>query len=129
MLALTARERALLQTARYFLDRSRDVWLILQVPELGFRLGECVGRPFSFNRTLENPCAVARADVDARQAVYRQIAADVKRQLPALKIVDPMATLCDARWCYAVIDGQVLYRDSNHLSTVGSTFLADTLKP
>jgi hypothetical protein len=121
--------RALLQTARYFLDRGRDVWVILQVPELGFRLGECVGRPFSFNRTLRNPCAVARADVEARQAAYRQIVADVKRQLPALRIVDPLAKLCDAQWCYGVVDGKVLYRDSNHLSTAGSMFLADILTP
>jgi SGNH domain (fused to AT3 domains) len=119
--------RALLQTVEYFRDRHREVWLMLQVPELGFRLDECIGRPFSFNRALRSPCAVSRADVDARQASYRQIVATVQQHVPELHVFDPLPRLCDARWCYAVIDGTLLYQDSNHLNAAGSAFVVRSL--
>ena len=70
-----------------------------------------------------------RANVSRHPVMARTEPGDVKRQLPALRIVDPLVKLCDARWCYGVVDGKVLYRDSNHLSTAGSMFLADTLRP
>jgi peptidoglycan/LPS O-acetylase OafA/YrhL len=113
--------QALLKTVEYFRDRRREVWVMLQVPELGFRVDECVGRPFSFGRTLRSPCAVPRAAVDTRQSAYRQIVTDVARRVPELHVFDPVGRLCDANWCYAVIDGKLLYHDSNHLNPTGST--------
>ena len=120
-------EQALDRTIEYFRDRRKDVWLILQVPELGFRVTECIGRPFSFEKTLRSPCAVSRGDVDARQASYRRIVHAVSSRLPDVRIFDPMQTLCDAQWCYATIDGKILYEDSNHLSDAGSEFVAERL--
>ena len=113
------------QTVDRLLNKQKDVWLILQVPELGFHIGECVGRPFSFEHKLRQPCAVPRPAVMARQATYRQIVQQVHAKHPALRVFDPLPYVCDAENCFGIIDQTVLYRDDDHLSRAGSLYLAD----
>src|SRR5439155_24093132 len=94
-------QRALQQTVDYLVQKRKTVWLILQVPELGFTVAECVGRPFSFEQRLRTPCAVPKDAVVIRQAKYRRIVDEVKQRQPALKTFDPLPFLCDETWCYA----------------------------
>jgi peptidoglycan/LPS O-acetylase OafA/YrhL len=115
---------ALVRTVNFLVGRNKEVWLLLQVPELGFDVEQCAGRPVSFEHHVRTPCAVPLADVVARQAAYRRIVDDVRREQPALHVFDPMPSLCDQRWCNAIVDGTLLYVDSNHLSRAGSLFFA-----
>ena len=115
---------ALERTAQRLLKSGKDVWLIVQVPELGFHPAECVKRPFSVSGTIRTPCAVPRAAADARQATYRRVVESVRADVPGLKIFDPWTILCDAEWCHAMIDHELLYADDNHLSREGSMFFA-----
>jgi hypothetical protein len=94
------------------------------VPELGFSVDECAGRPVSFEHRVRTPCAVPAADVVERQAVYRRIVEDVRQQQPALHVFDPTRSLCDERWCYAIVDHALMYVDDNHLSRAGSMFFS-----
>jgi len=120
-----AMKKALARTVEFLLDHGKTVWLLLQVPELDFRIDQCVGRPVSFSHHVRIPCAVPKAEVVERQGVYRQIVREVNDKLPALHVFDPMRFLCDDRWCYAVVDHVLLYLDNNHLSRAGSLFFAD----
>jgi hypothetical protein len=115
---------ALARTIEFLLGRHKTVWLLLQVPELSFSVDECAGRPVSFEHRVRTPCAVPAADVVERQAVYRRIVDDVRRQQPALHVFDPTRSLCDERWCYAIVDHALMYVDDNHLSRAGSMFFA-----
>ena len=119
-------KRSLSHTVEYFLARGKTVWLLLHVPELDFAVDECAGRPFSFEHHVRSPCGVLKARVLERQAPYRAIVEDVRRQLPALNIFDPLPSLCDEQWCFATRGGQLLYMDHHHLSRAGSLFFADT---
>ena len=123
--AADAVRRSLSSTVEYFLARGKTVWLLLHVPELDFVVDECAGRPFSFEHQVRSPCGVSKARVLERQAPYRAIVEDVRRQLPALNIFDPLPSLCDEQWCFAVRGGQLLYMDHHHLSRAGSFFFAD----
>lgn len=116
---------ALQRTAERLLAANKDVWLILQVPELPFHPAECVKRPFSVSGKIRTPCAVPRAAADAQQAAYRRVVEDVRKDVPGLKVFDPWAQLCDSSWCYAMIDNDLLYADDNHLSREGAMFFAD----
>jgi peptidoglycan/LPS O-acetylase OafA/YrhL len=118
-------QHALEETVNYLLRNKKEVWVLLQVPELDFVVAECAGRPFSFETKVRTPCAVAKAAVLERQAPYRQVVQDVKRRIPALNVFDPLQYLCDERWCFAIVDNQLLYYDGNHLSRTGSLFFAD----
>jgi hypothetical protein len=119
-----AMRQALAATVGLLQRHGKDVWLILQVPELDFALAECIGRPVSFAHRASGRCAVPARDALGRQATYRQIVADVQRQLPRLHVLDPARELCDAELCHAVAAGRLLYADSNHLSRAGALWLA-----
>ena len=119
---------ALERTVDHFLGRKKEVWLLLQVPELGFVIGECVGRPVSFERRVRTPCGVPRSVVTDRQRPYRQIVEQVQAKLPALKIFDPIPYMCDERTCFAISDNTLLYRDDDHLSREGSLLLGEKLR-
>jgi peptidoglycan/LPS O-acetylase OafA/YrhL len=125
--AADAIRQALGETVDYLVrQKHKTVWLILQVPELSFNLGDCTGRPVSFeSRHLMSPCAEPKAAVLNRQAPYRQIVDEVKRRMPDLNVFDPLPYLCDEQWCYAIRDKQLLYVDYHHLSREGSLFFAD----
>ena len=116
---------ALERTAQRLLTSGKEVWLIVQVPELSFHPAECVKRPFSVSGTIRTPCAVTRAAADARHATYRRVVESVRADVPGLKIFDPWTILCDAEWCHAMIDHELLYADDNHLSREGSMFFAN----
>ncbi len=118
--------QSLYDTVQLFLGKKKVVWLILEVPELSLNLGDCTGRPVSFeHRILKLPCAESKAAVIARQAPYRTVVEAVRRQLPALRVFDPLPYMCDEQWCYAVKDQKLLYLDDHHLSREGSLFFAD----
>jgi hypothetical protein len=117
--------QALHGTVRFLLERHKAIWLIEEIPELPFDVGECFVRPFSFERTGQRPCSVTRSAVDAQQARYRAIVADTKRDFPELRVFDPVPFLCDARECEAAMGGVVIYADRTHLTTGGSMYFAD----
>ena len=115
---------ALQRTVERLLQAKKSVWLILQVPELGFHPAECVHRPFSLGGEVRTPCAVTLAAAQARQALYRQVVDSVKKDVPQLNVFDPWQSLCDREWCHAVMNHELLYSDDNHLSREGSMFFA-----
>ena len=116
---------ALERTIDLFLQHHKQVWLMLQVPELKFNIPECFQRPFSFAGTVRVPCAVPRNVVDRRQARYREIVREMQRKFPSIKVFDPVPFLCDAGWCSAIVNYELMYIDENHLSREGSAFFAD----
>jgi len=120
-------KRALQSTIEMLQQRGKRVWIFEQIPEMDFDVAECIGRPFSFERHVRERCAIPRAAVDARQAPYRAIVADVARAIPSLRVFDPMPFLCDDAYCYAVRDGRLLYGDNNHLNVDGSRWIGGKL--
>jgi peptidoglycan/LPS O-acetylase OafA/YrhL len=116
---------ALQRTTALLLEAGKEVWLILQIPELEFHPAECVRRPFSISGTIRRPCAVPVARARARQDVYRHVVEAVKQDIPRLQLFDPWTFLCDGEWCQGIVDHELLYSDDNHLSREGSLFFAD----
>jgi hypothetical protein len=57
----------------------------------------------------------------------RDLLARLKREHPGLLVFDPTALFCDQKWCYAILDGKLMYRDSNHLSASGTEYVARKL--
>ncbi len=115
---------ALARTIDLFVQNQKEVWLMLQVPELKFNIPECFPRPFSFTGTVRVPCAVPRNVVDRRQARYREIVRGTQQTFPSVKVFDPIPFLCDAEWCSAIVNHELMYIDENHLSREGSALMA-----
>ena len=115
-------ESSLRATIKLLQSRGKKVGVILQVPELGFRVDECTGRPYSLgHRPARVPCTIPRPQVLERQSAYRSLIEAMRREF-GIAVYDPMPALCDDAACHAVAEGHVLYSDDNHLGVFGSSW-------
>jgi len=120
---------ALRRTVDRLLSHGKQVAFMLDIPEMGFPTRQCTDiRPFRFSPiSLRTPCAIPRSTVDERNRTYREITLSVLSDFPQVRILDGTKYLCDTEYCYATKDGELLYRDDNHLSVQGSRYVASKL--
>jgi peptidoglycan/LPS O-acetylase OafA/YrhL len=118
---------ALKKTIALLQSRGKHVGMFQQVPELGFAVDQCTGRPVSLRYRPARPtCSIDRAAVMARQSTYRELIANVRAET-GITVFDPLTTLCDEAACHAVADGHLLYFDDNHLGVYGSVWALRSL--
>ena len=114
-------------TLQKLTSAGKRVVLILDVPELGFDVRECLGRPLSITKRVKDICAIPRLEHELRTREYRQIMTAAAKDYPGVVLFDTEKLFCDDKWCWARIDGQLLYRDSDHLTREGSNLVAREL--
>lgn len=103
----------------------KRVIFLHMAPELGFSPRRCVERPFA-NRE-DGRCATARPEVDAWQRGYRASVAAVLKDFPEVRSFDPNSLLCDDSLCRALREGQLLYRDDDHLNAFGASLVLQAM--
>jgi hypothetical protein len=104
----------------------RTLVIIGGVPETSSRGGilTCLSRP----QLLPNNCADRIATAKDRQPLIVQVNAALKaisQDLEAVSFIDPFEVFCDGSRCFPMIDGKILYSDSNHLSKDGARLFAE----
>ncbi|MGV0953924.1 MAG: acyltransferase family protein [Fluviibacter sp.] len=109
--------------------KEKKVVFVLDIPELGFDPKNCLDiRPLRLTRTsIKSPCAIPRTEFESYTKPYRDLVTAVAKDFPNVTVFDAAAPFCDDEWCWAMKDGQMLYRDDHHLSVDGSKFLAKEL--
>lgn len=116
-------EETLPVTIARLASHGKRVGIVLQIPELDFRIDACTGRPLSLaHRPAKSPCAIPLAAVRERQKRFREIVERIRQQYD-VRIFDPMTPLCDDDSCTAMVDGRMLYHDDNHLGQFGSSWV------
>ena len=116
----------------------RNVVLALDVPELGFRYGCNVQKKVMQVGTLKigdlvdgplaEHCRIPLDDYIDRASRYRALVKRVAREFPNTDVFDPMELFCDDSWCYGYLEEVgFLYKDPDHLSEAGSTYVAKHL--
>lgn len=111
-------------TLAHLADMGLPVLVLHDVPHFAMRVPECVIRKGA------SECAVDESDArHARQPVFEAELAAVRGLGPTVTTWDPFTALCDEEACPVVADGEVLYRDSTHLSRAGAHYLGRTLVP
>ncbi len=116
------------KTIKTLLEKNKKVIFILDMPELGFDPKTCVDtRPLKLTNNIKSTCAVSRQEFEKRNHEYRELATSVLKEFPAVKIFDAASLLCDAKWCWAMKDGKMMYRDDDHLSVEGSRYISSEL--
>ena len=98
----------------------KTVYYVTENPELEHKSEACMPRPF---RAQSKNCRLPVAKVLERQAVYRELIAN----LANVTVLDSIPAFCPDDLCQIVEDGMLLYADADHLSVVGSRFLAKKL--
>jgi peptidoglycan/LPS O-acetylase OafA/YrhL len=100
----------------------RRIILLHQVPRLDIDPKLCGPRPFRL--TSGQACRVSRQFVNQYFTIYKALASGVLDRHRRVMQVDPTTIFCDSEWCYASIDGQILYCDEHHLNRYGSEYFA-----
>lgn len=121
--------QALDTTLQRLLNAGKRVVFLHAVPELAFDARECVTwNPNRFvSRTPRHGCEVPRARVEARNAEYRGSLETVLSRYPQVAVFDPVPVMCDDRTCFGKRGGILLYRDDDHLSLAGSTWVGEAM--
>lgn len=107
-------------------QQHKHIVFVFQTPELGFDPRSCVSR--SLRNVAAAQCKISRSLVDARQASYRKMVAEILKDYPEVITFDPMPYLCDADFCYGGNDSDIFYKDDDHLSIAGSKLIAKGLR-
>lgn len=124
-------EAGIRETLTELTTAGKRVIFVLDNPELGFDPKSCIdARPFRLNKKpLRSPCAVPRADFEARNRDYRALVSKVLADFPQVILVDGAKPFCDDQWCWAMKDGKVVYYDDDHVSLEGGRLIAREILP
>ncbi len=112
-------EEGLAATVRTLQESGKKVVLLIDVPELSFIPRDCIREPSS--------CALPIETIEERQRVFRKIIADIKARYPTVLVYDPLPLLSRRGRCLYAYGGNLIYRDSHHVSEWGSEYLAEDL--
>lgn len=116
-------------TLNRLVNSGKKIFYLVDVPELYFDSRECtVFRPIILpGHEPRSPCAIDRKAFDERSADYHRIVSDLKSEFPTVKFIDTYEYLCDSKYCYGSLDGELLYTGHHHLTTAGSRYLVRKL--
>jgi hypothetical protein len=105
------------------LQSTSQVIYVREIPEYG-------SGPACFLRRIRLPgngCApvVPRSTIESEMASYNQALDDIRREFPALRVVDSIPTLCGPASCSQRLEsGEIIYSDELHLSPAGARLFA-----
>ena len=116
--------RGLDRSITFLLEHGKEVFLMIDVPELPFLPQDCVSRPY---RLHSENCSVSQTFIADRQRGIRRTIERILRRHPDVRLFDPLAAVCSADPCRPVKSDQTVYRDNNHLSLHGSELVAESL--
>ncbi|EFL50801.1 acyltransferase 3 [Solidesulfovibrio fructosivorans JJ]] len=112
---------ALQDTVNFFKKEGKLVYIVSENPELPVNLRQCISRPFSKARTVPR---LTKEEVVTRQRKYLAILDSIK----GATVINSLDFFCPQGECLSFTpDGLPLYRDSDHLSLVGSHLQAEKL--
>jgi len=108
-------------------ENGKKIIYVLEVPTLTFTPDLCQeNRPVWLTWKIHD-CLLPRATYEEKNREYLELVASILKDYPAVQVFDPSRYLCDAHFCTAKAQERILYGDDNHLSEVGSAFLAKEL--
>lgn len=112
-------EEGLEATVKTLQDSGKRVVLVVDMPELSFIPRDCIRDASS--------CTLPIETIEERQKVFRKIISDIKSRYPTVLVYDPLPILSRRGRCLYAYEGNLIYRDSHHVSEWGSEYWAKDL--
>lgn len=94
-----------------------------QVPHIGDSPKSCIARSQTV-KEVEEKCNAVTREQTLEETRWATRAA---RKIKGLEVYDPTALFCNQTTCKITHDGQMLYRDADHLSPFGGEFLIENI--
>jgi hypothetical protein len=122
--ALSAEVAGILAEWRALPANITHIVIIRDIPYVSESTIPCVEEVLHAHRDAGLACAIPR-----REALHpdANVLAAERLHSPRVQVIDLTHFFCDARLCYPVIGGALVYRDSNHLTNVYATSLGPYL--
>jgi peptidoglycan/LPS O-acetylase OafA/YrhL len=115
---------ALRDTVRQLQAKGKQVIYVNDVPMLDFEPRACIPRAAVASSKTKRDCSLPRATFNQHTKEHDATLAKVLKEFPAMQLFDSAAPLCDAQRCHVIIDGQMMYRDTHHLSHAGDLYVS-----
>ena len=114
-------------TIKKLLGAGKEVIYVLPNPSLSYDIKSCLGniRPLRISSYIHTSCSQPAVSQD--RVIYKEWVMSALKEFPQVKIFDASIPLCDSEYCYGSKDGDILYRDSGHLSINGSNLVVPKL--
>lgn len=104
--------------------KDRKVIIILDLPKLPIDPSKCgITRPFTITR-YDPSCSFNEMDTYNKRNIHNTVIKEVAKNYPNVKIIDLSAPFCKNNRCSPIKNGDLLYRDNNHLNYKGSKYVA-----
>lgn len=118
-------EYAIRKTLEPFAKTGKNVIYVIDNPDISFDPRKCLdSRPFTIGSSGKKPCAITKDEYLSESKAYRDIVFRVVKEYKNVSIFDAPAYLCDSKMCWVKKDGEILYRDGDHLSEFGADLIA-----
>jgi peptidoglycan/LPS O-acetylase OafA/YrhL len=104
------------ETFRRFLRAGKHVIFMEDVPTLPFEPRSCIKRAGVASSATTSPCQLARGDWDKQNAAHEAALRQLAKEFPQVEWFPAWKALCDDKYCYGMIDGRLMYRDTHHLT-------------
>ena len=114
-------KKRLFDTFKFLNSLHKEVFFVLENPELGFDPKNCLERPFNI---FPQQCKISYINFIKRQSDYRKYVFDLGKKFKHIYILDNSKLFCDNKNCYAIINGHMMYADDDHYSLDGSLLQA-----
>jgi hypothetical protein len=110
-------------TLRRYLAAGKQVIYMDDVPVLSFDPRACIRRAGVASSSTRAPCALPRTEVEAQTPEHGTALANLLKEFPGVALFQTAPQLCDDKLCWAMKDGDLLYRDKDHLSYEGDLYI------
>jgi len=121
-------ENGLDRTVRKLLELNRRVIIVSTVPEVGYDVPSAYFIALRTGQDINKIVAPTVSEYRQRNAVVTDVLNKIQSRYH-VQIIDPAQDLCDTNICNVVMDGQPLYRDAHHISTLGALYISDIFNP
>ena len=111
------------ETLRRFTAVGKNVIYIDDVPKLAFEPRSCIPRAGVASSTTRVLCAITRQEFEQHDDGHRAIVAQLMREFPTVELFETAPHLCDRQYCHVMLNGRLMYRDTNHLSYEGDLYM------
>lgn len=125
-------EMAIKQTVKALLEAGQEVVIIGQAPLQKLAGIKCATRSLEKNITLSGEkCKLARSDMTrSRYASLDAMFMRVIEEFDTDKVIyiNPVEILCQQEYCLVSKNGEILYKDSTHLSPSGAELIVNEIQ-
>lgn len=119
----------IVEMADFFAESNIRLNLVTQIPPYPYDIPNCLRSALYRGLDAAETCKLSYDDFLASTNPVNNIINDLAASHPNITLIRPEESLCDGVSCISVIGNQPLYRDDDHLSTMGSSFISDLFAP